>query len=360
MSNILADLDALSRFSTETLRAAGADSASAEAASKAMLHASRMGVDSHGIRLLPHYDKVLRGGRVNGAPRLSFDRKRAGSGILDADHGHGALAAYTACEHACTLAREAGIGAVGIRHSSHFGPAGAYALAMAEAGMIGIVMCNSDSFVRLHDGAERFHGTNPISVAAPNPSGQPWLLDMATSAVPYNRVQLYKSLGCDLPERTASDAQGIDTLDPNNVEMLAPVGGEFDFKGAGLAGVVEIFSALLTGMKTSSEILPMPGPDISTPRDMGAFVFCIDPDGFIGRDIMLAGLERYLAALRTSAARTGERVMAPGDREWAEAERRRTQGVPIDPETAAEFKRLAKSAGIPAPFHDTEQASGMV
>lgn len=358
MSKILADLDALSQFCNAVLRAAGADDVSAAAASRAMLHASRMGVDSHGVRLLPHYDKVLRGGRLNGAPHLTFERKRAGSGILDGDHGLGARATYTACEHACTLAREAGIGAVGIRRSSHFGPAGAYALAMAEAGMIGIVMCNSDSFVRLHGGAERFHGTNPIAVAAPNPNGRPWLLDMATSAVPYNRVQLYKSLGCDLPERTASDARGIDTLDPNNVEMLAPVGGEFDFKGAGLAGMVEIFAALLTGMKTSSEILPMPGPDVLTPRDMGAFVFCIDPEGFVGRDIFLAGIERYLAALRTSAARTGEQVLAPGDREWAEAKRRRALGVPIDPETAAEFERLAKDAGIATPLHNTAQASG--
>lgn len=360
MSDLSAEHDALSRFCDAVLRAAGADGPSAAAASQAMIHASLLGVDSHGVRLLPHYDKVLRGGRLNGTPHMTFERKRAGSGILDADHGHGALAAYTACEHACTLAREAGIGAVGIRRTSHFGPAGAYALAMAEAGMIGIVMCNSDSFVRLHNGAERFHGTNPIAVATPNPSGQPWLLDMATSAVPYNRVQLYKSLGRDLPDRTASDEQGIDTLDPNSVEMLAPLGGEFDFKGAGLAGMVEIFAALLTGMKTSSEILPMPGPDILTPRDMGAFVFCVDPDGFIGRDIVMAGMDRYLAALRAGAARNGEQVMAPGDREWAEAERRRAQGVPIDPETAAEFERLAKDADIAAPFDNIARASGTI
>ncbi|WP_424934413.1 Ldh family oxidoreductase [Amaricoccus macauensis] len=350
MANRHANLDALSRFCDAVLRAAGADGPSAAAATRAMLHASSLGVDSHGIRLLPHYDMVLRGGRVNGTPHMTFERIRVGSGLLNADNGHGALATYTAVDHACALAREAGIGAVGIRQSSHFGPAGAYALAMAEAGMIGFVTCNSDSFVRLHDGAERFHGTNPIAVAAPNPSGPPWLLDMATSAVPYNRVQLYKSLALDLPERTASDKAGIDTRDPHDAEMLAPLGGEFGFKGAGLAGMSDIFSALLTGMKTSPEILPMPGPDVSTPRDMGAFVICIDPDGFIGRGILLAGMERYLAALRTSAAREDGKVMAPGDREWAVADRRRAEGVPIDPETATAFERLAECANAPVPF----------
>ncbi|MEV8468744.1 Ldh family oxidoreductase [Fluviibacterium sp. DFM31] len=350
MTGQRADLEKLRSFCAAVLLAAGADTPSSAAAARSMLHASRLGVDSHGVRLLPHYDMVFRGGRLNLSPKMHFDRKRSGSGILDADNAHGALAAYAAADHACDMARDAGIGAVGISRTSHFGPAGAYAHAMAEAGMIGIVMCHSDSFVRLHDGAERFHGTNPIAAAVPTADGNPWLFDMATSALPYNRVQLYKSLGRDLPENTASDANGIETRDANSVEMLAPLGGEFGFKGAGLAGLVEIFSGLLTGMKVSPEILPMGGPDISTPRDMGAFVICIDPDGFIGRGLLLAGMERYLTALRTSSSRTGGRVMAPGDREWEEAKHRKINGVPLDPETVIEFERLAGRAGVEVPF----------
>lgn len=350
MTDVRPDITALQEFCEAVLVAAGADSPSATAAARAMLHASSLGVDSHGVRLLPHYDMVFRGGRLNKTPQMEFNRVRAGSGLLNADDAHGALAAFTAADHACDLAREAGIGAVGISNTSHFGPAGAYALAMAQAGMIGIVMCHSDSFVRLHDGAERFHGTNPIAAAVPTQSGNPWLFDMATSAVPYNRVQLYRSLGRDLPDQTASDLNGENTVDPNLVEMLAPLGGEFGFKGAGLAGLAEICSALLTGMKISPEILPMGGPDITTPRGMGAFVICIDPNGFVGRGVLLAGMDRYLATLRNSAARQGGTVMAPGDREWAEAAERRQSGVPLDPETAASFRRLAQQAGIAAPF----------
>ncbi len=350
MTERRADLANLRQFCEAVLRAAGADVQSAAAATRAMLHASELGVDSHGVRLLPHYDIVFRGGRVTGAPNMKFERIRAGSGLLDADNGHGALAAYVAADHACSLAREAGIGAVGIQRTSHFGPAGAYALAMAEAGMIGIVMCHSDSFVRLHNGAERFHGTNPLAAAVPTGTGNPWLLDMATSAVPYNRVKLYQSLDIALPENTASDQFGIDTRDANNVDMLAPLGGEFGFKGAGLAGLIEIFSGVVTGMKIGPEILPMGGPDTSTPRDMGAFVICVDPDGFVGRSLLLAGMDRYLSALRESTARSGTKVMAPGDREWAEAARRRQEGVPIDPDSATEFERLADKAGIPTPW----------
>ena len=45
-----------------------------------------------------------------------------------------------------------GLGAVAIRNSSHFGAAGAYALDIAQQGMMGLAVCNSDAFVRLHGG----------------------------------------------------------------------------------------------------------------------------------------------------------------------------------------------------------------
>ena len=136
------------------------------------------------------------------------------------------------------MARSSGTGAVAIRASSHFGAAGAYAKAVAEAGMLGFCFCNSDSFVRLQGGAEKFHGTNPIAMAGPAGEGQdPWLFDMATSAIPFNKVQLSRALGIPLPPDTASNGQGVNTTDPDEAAMLAPLGGEFGYKGAGLAVV---------------------------------------------------------------------------------------------------------------------------
>lgn len=339
----------LERFCRQVLRAAGADVATADAATRAMMHGSRLGVDSHGVRLLAHYVQVLSAGRVSGRPDMRLERRGPAIATLDADHGHGALAAYRGMEAAVDLAREAGLGAVSIRNSSHFGPAGAFALAAAEAGFIGLAVCNSDSFVRLHDGAERFHGTNPLAVAVPVAGADPWLFDMATSAIPYNRVQLYRSLGLGLPDSVASDGDGRDTRDPDATEMLAPLGAAFGFKGAGLAGLVEILSAVLSGMRLSFDILPMAGPDLSTPREMGAFVLAIRPDAFVEQSAFDAGMDRYLRHLRGSRPVDGGRVMAPGDREWAEARRREDVGIPIDPETAAAFLALGNRFRLAVP-----------
>ena len=182
--------------------------------------------------------------------------------------------------------------------------------------------------------------------------GNPWLLDMATSAIPYNRVQLYRSLALQLPAGVASDASGLDTQDANAAEMLAPLGAAFGFKGAGLAGLVEILSAVLSGTRLSPELAPMAGPDFATPRQLGAFVLALKPDAFVDKATFDGGMRRYLAALRASPPRAGEVVMAPGDREWAEAQRRAAAGVPIDPATAAAFRNLAQRHGVRLPFAD--------
>lgn len=346
-----ASLQALDQFCRAVLLAAGTDQETADAATRALMHGTRTGVDSHGIRLLDHYVRALRGGRINGHPTLKFFNRFPALAVLDADHAQGARAGYAAMERAVFLAETNGIGAVAVHNSSHFGPAGAYALAAAQAGMIGLAFCNSDSFVRLHDGAERFHGTNPIAMAAPSRDDQePWLLDMATSAVPFNRVQLYKSLGLELPDGVASDGTGVNVHDPEMAEMLAPLGHAFGFKGAGLAGLVELLSAVLTGMTLSFDILPMPGPDMSTPRHMGAFFIAIRADAAVDRDVYDTGIRRYLDTLRASAARNGAKVMAPGDREWSAAGERAVNGVSIDPATAAAFAAMSVEFALDLPW----------
>jgi LDH2 family malate/lactate/ureidoglycolate dehydrogenase len=110
-------------------------------------------------------------------------------------------------------------------------------------------------------------------------------------------------------------------------------------------------------MRPSADLLPMAGPDTATPRGLGAFVMAIKPDAFLEPEMFAAGMKHYLDGLRSSTARTGETVMAPGDREWAEYDRRSASGVPIDPLTAESLAALAARFGLPLPFEMPAQSS---
>ncbi len=334
-------VEALADFSLGVLAACDADTESANAATWAMLHASLHGVDSHGIRLLPWYADCLRNGLVNGRPNIAVTHKRRAAVLVDADHGFGHLAMYRAMDEACALARDCGIGMASVINSTHFGAAGAYTLAAADAGFIGLVTANSGAFVVPHGGAVPIHGTSPLSFAAPNPKGEPFLLDMATSSIPWNKVLRYRTEGLELPEGVAVDASGAFVTDPHQAVALAPVGGtDFGFKGAALAGMAEVLGGVLTGMRLSRE---QEGTALADSQ-LGHFVMAIDPTLFMSLEAFGARLEAYLEGFRQQPG-----TYAAGGPEWERRRTRQAEGIPLPDGLRAELEVAGELAGVAFP-----------
>jgi len=333
----------LSDFAHKALRAAGADEASAEGCARAMLHASLLGVDSHGIRLLPFYVECLRSGLVKGDPKIAVTKLRAAAARVDADGGLAHEPTYRAVAVACDLAKGAGIGLAAVLHSTHFGAAGAYALAGAEARYHCFVVCNSGAFVAPFDGAKALHGTNPIAYAAPAVAGRdPFLLDMATSAIPWNRLLLSRTLKQPLPPDVAVDVAGNYTTDAEAGQMLAPLGGpRYGYKGAGLAGMIEIMSAALTGMRFGFEL---DGAALGD-TELGHIVIAIDPGLFGESTDTAARVAAYIDA--TQALSGNGRIVHPaGGPQWLNKAEREADGIPIPDALRDELNRMARGLGL--------------
>jgi ureidoglycolate dehydrogenase (NAD+) len=343
----LSGADRVRDFLVRALVAASSAPEPASAVAEVLTEASLRGVDSHGIRLLLHYTHVVQTGRINPRPMLSFHRTGPATGSVDGDNGFGHYASFYAIDQAMSLAAETGVAAVSVIHSSHFGAAGCYVLRAALKNFIALCTCNSDSFVLPHDGIRPFHGTNPFAFAAPVAGERPYLVDMATSAIPWNRVQDLKMRDLPMPPEVSVDEEGDPTLDPSASAALLPLGGLlYGYKGAALASMAEVLSAVLTGMPHCSRLLGMAGPDFSTPRHLGHFFIVIDPQRFVSPERFRLAMATYLQDLRSQPARPNTRVMAPGDREWAiEAERARL-GIPISAPLAEAFDVLADQLGI--------------
>lgn len=346
---VMVSQGSLSAFVTGALTARGSARDQAESVARALVSASLRGVDSHGVRLLPHYLRALEGGRINGAPTITVRDTAPSSAIVDANNGFGHHAGYRAVDEGQRLASRTGIAGVSVINSSHFAAAGCYALTAAEAGYLAFAFCNSDPFVLPHDAQAPFHGTNPIAFAAPVPGQKPFLLDMATSIIPWNRVRDYEMKGLPLPEEVAVDATGAMTVDPAAVAGLLSIGSvRFGYKGAGLAAMIEVLSAALTGMGHCTRLLPMAGPDMTTPRRLGQYYIIIDPEAFVPRGVYEAGITGYLTDLRATPAKPGAKVMAPGDREWECEAEREAAGIPLAPALNEEFSQIARDLGLDA------------
>lgn len=331
--------EALAAFSRAVLLAAGAAPESADAATWAMLHASLHGVDSHGIRLLPWYAECLRTGLAKGDPTIAVDHPRRATAVVDADGGMGHIAMYRAMDEACAIARDCGIGMALVVNSTHFGAAGAYTLAAADAGFIGFVAGNSGALVVPHGGTVPIHGTSPISLAAPNPGGDPFLLDMATSSIPWNKVLRSRTEGIDLPDEVAVDGLGAFVTDPALATAVAPLGGRsYGYKGAGLAGMAEVLAGVLTGMRLSAE------QDRAALGDsrVGHFVMAVDPSLLMPLEAFGVRLQTYIDGF---AGQPG--THAAGGPEWQRRRQREAEGIPLSDALAAELAAAAAAAGVP-------------
>lgn len=110
----------------------------AAATADVLTRADLMGIDSHGLTLLPLYDELIRSGRLEPKAEIRVVRSFGATAIIDGGGGFGQVPSVRAMDLAIEKARAFGIGAVGVRNSNHYGAAGVYALRAAEAGLIGL------------------------------------------------------------------------------------------------------------------------------------------------------------------------------------------------------------------------------
>src|SRR5215467_12075348 len=130
------------------LSAWGMPEENAEATADILSWADLHGVDSHGISMIPGYDRARRNGRANMNARPRIIKETAVSALVDGDGGLGHVPARFAMQVAIGKAKQAGMAITAVRNSAHFGATGYYTLMAAKEGLIGIA-CTGASGVQV-------------------------------------------------------------------------------------------------------------------------------------------------------------------------------------------------------------------
>lgn len=331
-------------FAVEALKAAGAEGEMALLTAKGLCHASLRGVDSHGIRLLPHYVAALKSGRINQRPNFEFVRTSHSTGMLDADHGFGHAAGIKAMSNAVELAKESGSGNVVVKNSSHCGALAYFALEACRHDFIGLAVTHATSRLMSTGSNRPFFGNNPICVAAPMAGEDPFCFDGAMSAITFNKVKQHRENQQPLPPMACADDNGIPTEDPELASQLLPIGG---YKGFGLAMVVDILCGLLANMPTGRDISSMYDGHLSQKRFLGQFFSAIRIDAFIDVCIFKQRLKLLVESVRGEPrCDPNVGVMVAGDPEKCCHTERIANGLPINALYSQKFVKLAETLGI--------------
>jgi len=335
----------IKKFIFEILKIKNVELNCAENVANGLVHASLRGVDSHGIRLLPHYLDALASGRINPCPNFIFERITQSTGSLDADNAFGHAAGMKAVMIAMDLARDSGIGAVTVKRSTHFGAASFFALEISKKDMIGMSFTHSDSLIVPTAGKGRFLGNNPICFTAPCEGEYPICLDMATSVITFNKVLQLREENSLAPNGVGVNQMGFETNDPNQIFNLLPVGG---YKGYGLSLIVEILCALLTGMPFGPHITRMYDSPINEKRNIGHFFMAMRINAFIELKLFKKRMKQLADELRAeSPVNPDIAVQVAGDPEKIIAEKRKKKGIPLRDIDVIFFKKLSVDNNIP-------------
>jgi len=308
------------------------------------------GVDSHGMSMIPGYDRLRRTGRAKMDANPKIIRETPVSALIDADGGLGHVPSHFAMNVAIGKAKKAGMAIAAVRNSAHFGATGYYTLMAAKQGLIGIG-CTSASGIQVAPtfGKQAKLGTDPWSFAAPTADGRPFLLDMATTTVAAGRIRNKANEGLACPPGWVLDKEGLPSTDPlvarEKGGFLTSLGGSPEnssYKGYGLAAMVNILASCLSGSTLITDPMHTKKPQ---GMDIGHFFMAIDPGLFRGEGEFVADVTRFCNDLRaTTPVDPAQPVMVAGDPQWNNAERRMREGIPVGAGLLNQVRQIAQAA----------------
>ena len=297
-------------------------------------------------------------GRIDPRAKIAIVRESASTATVDGGNGLGLVVGPKANAIAMEKAAAAGSGWVSVRNSNHFGIAGYYVLEALERDLIGWAMTNTTKLVAPLWGAERVLGTNPIAIAFPGEREPPVVIDMATCAAAYGKVEIARRAKKPIPAGWAIDRNGAITTDPDAMidgGAMLPLGSDRErggHKGYALAVMVDVLSAVLSGANWGPFVPPFALrqeiPTRSVGKGTGHFFGALRIDAFIEPSEFKRQIDEYVRTLRKTRPAPGTNgPLVPGDPEREAEAIRRRDGIPLVLPVIEELRDISRQTGIP-------------
>ncbi len=348
----------LQDFTSQVFQHFGIPKKDAQLASEVLSLADVRGIDSHGVARLHTYFEMLTLGRINPHPTVKIVRERKSVCTVDGDNGLGLIVGPKANAIAMDKAGQFGSGWVSVCNTNHYGIASYYSLKALERDMIGWSMTNSTKLVAPLWGGERMLGTNPISIAFPGLKNLPIVIDLATSAAAYGKIEIAKRKGQPVPRGWIIDKNGEMSTNPNDMidgGALLPLGSERELgghKGYALSAMVDILTSVLSGANWGPFAPPFALrqeiPARSVGKGIGHFFGVMEIEGFMDVTEFKKRIDEWIDVFRkTKPAKGTSGPLIPGDPEHQEEAKRRKEGIPLIAAVVDDLLDVSKHTGIP-------------
>jgi 3-dehydro-L-gulonate 2-dehydrogenase len=296
----------------------------AELCARLFAETTRDGVYSHGLDRFPRFIRGIKKGLIDIHATPELVTAHGPLERWDGKCGVGNLNAYASMERAIALSRKHGMGCVALANTNHWMRGGTYGWQAAEAGVIGICWTNTMPNLPPWGASDPRVGNNPLIIAVPRPEGHV-VLDIAMSQFSYGALASYRARGEQLPVDGGFDAQGRLTRDPGAIEAASrplPIGY---WKGSGLALMLDLVGALLSGGLATYQIVADPELEGRLTQVFIAF----DLSTFQSPERAADIADEIIRHLQFSS-KGAERVRYPGEQVVKVREENMARGIPVN------------------------------
>lgn len=335
-------IDELRQFCLDVLTKLGADMEYAAVVADAMATTDSWGVFTHGSKLLAAYVRRIKAGGIRVDCLPTVIRSGPSWSIVDGCSVMGHVAGSFAMEQAIRQARQTGIAMVSVRQSNHFGAAGYFAWLAAREGLLGIAMANDIPSVAAPGSLKAVTGSNPLAYAIPTADGtDPILLDMAISTVAGGKVYAAHQRGESIPETWINGPDGMPTTDSSLYPAGASLQPMSGAKGYGIALLIESLSAIVSGAAIMWQVSSCVDGDLTVPTNHGASFIAIDVAQMQSREEYQRRVQYMIDEVHQAPTIRGvQRLMLPGEREWAHRHRALREGIVLPPDVVGQLATL--------------------
>ena len=248
---------------------------------------------------------------INSKPKIKIKKISSSVSHINADNCIGFVSADIGISKAIKNAKKTGIGLVAIKNSSHFGLSSFYAEQAVKKNLIVFCFTNAPPAIAPHGARKPLFGTNPICFGAPT-GKVPFILDASTSIINRGKIRRAHKLGEKIPYGVALNKAGKITT--NAREALQgtqlPIA---EFKGSGLAWMVDILSGVLTGSSHGGKTKD-PFDDFTGPQNVGHLFITINPKIFVGNNFMKEINKNINRVKKLPKAKGFSSILYPGER----------------------------------------------
>ena len=233
----------------------------------ALINAELVGAYGHGLSRLKMYCDRIKKGLINSRPKIKIKKISQSISLVDANDSIGFVAADIAIKQAIKNAKKTGIGMVAVKNSGHYGLSGYYAEQAIKKNLITMIYTNAPPAVAPHGSLKSLFGTNPICFGTPTGSKVPFILDTSISMINRGKIRFADKNNQKIPVGVALDKFGKPTTNAKKAlqGVQLPIA---NFKGSGLAWMVDILSGVLTGGNHAGRVKD-PFDDFTGPQNIG-------------------------------------------------------------------------------------------